>query len=460
MGDFQVSNFQKSFSPKKFLSITREKRVLSSQKKVYIETFGCAMNHKDSENMLAQLEKKENYYQIDKPEDADLVLINTCSVREKPVHKLFSELGHLHRIRKDGSKIGVTGCTASHLGDEILKKAPYVDFVLGARNVSKITDVIHKKGAVEIDINYDDSLYSFGDGEVANFQKSINISIGCDKQCTFCIVPHTRGTEISIPQDLILEEVRRGVEMGAKEFLLLGQNVNNYGRRFSSQHQKVDFTDLLREVTKVDGVERVRFTSPHPLHMDNRFIEEFATNPKIAKAIHMPLQSGSTEILKAMKRGYSKEWFLDRAERVRKAVPSVAISTDVIVAFPNESEEDFRDTMDVLEAVRFEQMFSFKYSPRPLTEAKDFSNQIHDEVGSQRLQTLQKRHLEILGELAEEREGNIYSVLFNRYEEGCLFGRSSEGYLVKVSGEESLLGETRTVKAVQSFRTSIKGEIL
>jgi tRNA-2-methylthio-N6-dimethylallyladenosine synthase len=427
--------------------------------KVYIETFGCAMNHKDSENMLRELQE-ENFSQTSSPEDADLLLINTCSVREKPVHKLFSELGHLNRIRKESSKIGVTGCTASHLGDEILKKAPYVNFVLGARNTSKIREVLYRDGAVEIDITHDDSLHSFGETPISKFQKSINISIGCDKKCTFCIVPQTRGTEISIPLDLILSEVRKGVEAGAKEFLLLGQNVNSYGRRFSLKHQKIDFTKLLREISKVDGLERIRFQSPHPLHMDNRFIEEFATNSKIAKSIHMPLQSGSSRILSKMKRGYTKEWFLDRAERVRKAVPNVAISTDVIVGFPDENEEDFRDTMEVLEAVRFEQMFSFKYSPRPLTEAENFPNQIADEVAGKRLQTLQKRHLEILNSLAEDRVGKEYSVLFTDFEEGCLLGRTSEGYLVKSLGTEESVGKIKNIKTTSSFRTYMKATIL
>jgi tRNA-2-methylthio-N6-dimethylallyladenosine synthase len=431
-------------------------------KKVFIETLGCAMNHKDSENMLAELKRLENFSKVEKPEEADLIIINTCSVREKPVKKLFSELGHLNRIKKVGAKLGVAGCTASHLGEQIIKKAPYVHFVLGARNVSKIGAVIHKKGAVEIDINYDDSLYSFGESEISNFRKSINISIGCDKKCTFCIVPHTRGTEISIPKDILLNEVKRGVEAGAKEFLLLGQNVNNYGRRFSSEHQKIDFTELLREISKIDGVERIRFTSPHPLHMDNDFIEEFAKNPKIAKSIHVPLQSGSTKILRDMKRGYSKEWFLDRAKRIRDLVPDVAISTDIIVGFPGENDKDFEDTLDVLEKVRFEQLFSFKYSPRPLTEASKFTNIVSDEVSSARLTKLQSRHLEIMEEIAKGREDKIYDVLFDTFDSGsgCLIGRNSAGLLVKAKGDNSTLGKIVKVQIIESNRVSAKGRIL
>lgn len=433
---------------------------MKNKKTIYIETFGCAMNHKDSENILNEL--KDEYTQTQDSENADLIIINTCSVRERPVHKLFSELGGLNKRKKEGAKIGVAGCTASHLGKDIIKRARYVDFVLGARNVSKIKEVVNKKGAVEIDVNYDDSLYSFGDGEVTNFRKSINISIGCDKSCTFCIVPHTRGTEISIPTQLILDEVQKGVEQGAKEFLLLGQNVNNYGRRFSSEHKKIDFTQLLKDVTAISGVERIRFTSPHPLHMDDEFIDEFANNPKIAKSIHVPAQSGSTKLLKEMKRGYTKEWFLNRIEKIRNSVEDVSISTDIIVGFPNETDEDFEETMDILEKAKFEQLFSFKYSPRPMTEAENFENQVSDEVASARLKRLQSRHLEIIGELAKYRLGKTYSVFFDIADEnsGCLIGRNSEGLVIKTKGDISLLGTFQNVKITESNRTLAKGEIV
>jgi len=317
-------------------------------KKLFIETLGCAMNSRDSEHMIAQLTEKEGYEVIDDFREADLILINTCSVREKPVSKLFSELGVFNKKKKPDAKIGVCGCTASHLGEEIIKRAPYVNFVLGARNVSKITEVLHKDKAVEIDINYDESEFAFDDFRTSPYKAFINISIGCDKSCTYCIVPKTRGDEISIPDNLILNEASRAVKNGAKEIFLLGQNVNNYGRRFSGNHEKVNFTELLRRLSKIEGLERIRFTSPHPFHMDDEFIEEFANNPKICKSMHMPLQSGSTKVLKDMKRGYSKEWFLNRVEKLRAECPQVSISTDIIVAFPGESDEDFQDSLDVM----------------------------------------------------------------------------------------------------------------
>jgi len=226
----------------------------------------------------------------------------------------------------------------------IIKRAPVVDFVNGPRNISKLSKVIDKRHSVEVDINYDDSTYQFGEYRTNPYKAMVNISVGCDKSCTYCIVPATRGEEISIPKEIILKEVTKAVESGAKEVLLLGQNVNNYGKHFSSPTEEtINFTTLLREVSRIDGLERIRFASPHPLHMDNEFLDEFANNPKICKQIHIPLQSGSTKLLRDMKRGYTKEWFLDRCKRVRELVEDVSISTDIIVGFPAESDEDSRD---------------------------------------------------------------------------------------------------------------------
>ncbi len=428
-------------------------------KKLFIETLGCAMNVRDSEHMIAELSAKESYELTDRADDADLIIINTCSVREKPVHKLFSELGAFNKKKKAGAKIGVSGCTASHLGEEIIKKAPYVDFVLGARNVSKITEVLHKPKAVATDIDYDESQYAFGDFRTSPWKAYINISIGCDKQCTFCIVPKTRGEEISIPADLIVQEVRKAASTGAKEIFLLGQNVNNYGRRFSGSHEKTNFTQLLRRVSEIEGVERIRFTSPHPFHMDDAFIEEFASNPKICKSIHVPLQSGSTRILKAMKRGYTKAWFLNRIEKIRTMVPGVSISTDVIVAFPGESEEDFEETLDVVRKAAFEQMFSFKYSPRPLTEAAEYTDTVDPEVASERLTRLQKMHEAMLDEQCKRHLGKVYTVYFEELRnDGYVAGRSDNNTLIKVKGSEELLGRFIDVRVTQTHRMVQIGE--
>ena len=429
--------------------------------KLFIETLGCAMNSRDSEHMIAELTEKEGYETTNDFREADLILINTCSVREKPVSKLFSELGVFNKKKKPDAKIGVCGCTASHLGEEIIKRAPYVNFVLGARNVSKISEVLHKDKAVEIDINYDESEFAFNDFRTSPYKAFINISIGCDKSCTYCIVPKTRGDEISIPDGLIINEAQKAVDAGAKEIFLLGQNVNNYGRRFSGEHEKINFSELLRRLSKIEGLERIRFTSPHPFHMDDEFIEEFANNPKICKSMHMPLQSGSTKVLKDMKRGYSKEWFLNRVEKLRAECPEVSISTDIIVAFPGESNEDFLDSLDVMRQVRFNQIFSFKYSARPETEAEHFTNTIDEEVASQRLTTLQNLHTEILDEINATSLGKTYRVYFeDLIQDYYVSGRSDDNIVIKVKGSDELLGKFRDVKITSIGRTILTGEVV
>ncbi len=424
-------------------------------KKLYIETLGCAMNERDSEHIIAELSQKEDFTLTSTLEEADLILINTCSVREKPVAKLFSEIGVFNKKRKDGAKIGVCGCTASHLGEEIIKRAPVVDFVLGARNVSKITEVLHKKGAVEVDVNYDESSFAFGDFRNSLYKAMINISIGCDKQCTYCIVPHTRGKEVAIPSKLIVQEARKAAQSGAKEIMLLGQNVNSY------DDEGRDFSDLLEMVSEIDEVERIRFTSPHPLHMDDKFLDVFANNPKVCKNMHMPLQSGSTRVLKEMKRGYTKEWFLDRAFKLREMVPDVRISTDIIVAFPSESEEEFLETLDVMEQVRFEQIFSFKYSPRPLTKAAQFTNQIPKDIADERLSRLQNLYNTILDEVTDATKGEIFEVYFEELKSGGkVSGRSDNGFMISVEGSEELLGKTKEVLIEYPRRTTLYGKVI
>ena len=430
-------------------------------KKLFIETLGCAMNVRDSEHMIAELSEKEAYELTTSSDEADLIIINTCSVREKPVHKLFSELGVFNKGKKEGAKIGVAGCTASHLGKDIIKRAPYVNFVLGARNVSKIATIIHQDKAVETEIDYDESQFAFKDFRSSPYKSYINISIGCDKQCSFCIVPHTRGDEISIPSDLIVAEVHKSVERGALEVFLLGQNVNNYGRRFSNSDEKVNFTELLRRVSQVKGLKRIRFTSPHPLHMDDEFLEEFASNPKICKTMHMPLQSGSTALLKVMKRGYTKEWFLNRAQKLREMVPNVSISTDIIIGFPGESEEDYQDTLDVMRQVKFEQVFSFKYSPRPMTEAENFTNVVAPEIASMRLSAVQDLHNATLDEIKHRNQDKEVEVYFEELRsDGFVAGRSDNNLLVKVKGSEELLGKTQKVRITKIARLSFEGELI
>ncbi|MCT7526798.1 tRNA (N6-isopentenyl adenosine(37)-C2)-methylthiotransferase MiaB [Aliarcobacter cryaerophilus] len=431
-------------------------------KKLFIQTLGCQMNDTDSKHIQAELEKHKGYSATQNIEDADLIIINTCSVREKPVQKLFSEIGQFNKKKKDGAKIGVCGCTASHLGEDIIKRAPYVDFVLGARNISKIKDVVDKKGSVEISIDNDDSQYEFAIANNNNFRTSVNISVGCDKECTYCIVPSTRGDEISIPPEMIVSQIQKAVDNGVVEVALLGQNVNSYGKRFSNNRDKYSFTQLLQDISKIDGLKRIRFTSPHPLHMDDEFIEEFARNPKISKCIHMPLQSGSTKILKAMKRGYTKEWFLNRALKMRELIPDLRITTDIIVAFPGETHEDFLDTLDVVNQVKFDQIFNFKYSPRPNTKALELKDlEIEDSIGSARLDELIELHKRYLENSMPSMIGKTVNVLVESLKpNGEVSGYTDNYFLVFTKGSDELLGKFVNVKITSATRTSLKGEIL
>lgn len=429
-------------------------------KKLYIQTLGCAMNVRDSEHIIAELSQKEDYALTNEPESADLILINTCSVREKPVHKLFSEIGSFEKLKKKGAKIGICGCTASHLGAEIFKKAPNVDFVLGARNVSQITRAVKTPKFLGTDINYDESEFAFAEFRSSPYKSFINIMIGCDKHCTYCIVPHTRGEEISIPFSLIFDEAQKAVDKGAKELFLLGQNVNNYGKHFSKAHEKMDFADLLTRLSEIPNLRRIRFTSPHPLHIDDKFLEVFTHNEKICKALHLPLQSGSNAVLKAMKRGYTREWYLEKALKVRKMCENASISTDIIVAFPNESEKDFEDTLEVMNEVRFEQIFSFKYSPRPLTKAALMSGQIEPELATKRLSKLQGRQNEILDEIVACQRLKEFEVLFEEQRENGVAGRSDNNFLVQIQGGAELLGQMKRVKITNPRRMVLYGEVL
>lgn len=429
-------------------------------KKLYIQTLGCAMNVRDSEHIIAELSQKEDYALTNEPETADLILINTCSVRERPVHKLFSEIGGFEKLKKKGAKIGVCGCTASHLGAEIFKKAPNVDFVLGARNVSQITRAVKTPKFLGTDINYDESEFAFAEFRSSPYKSFINIMIGCDKHCTYCIVPHTRGEEISIPFSLIFDEAQKAVDKGAKELFLLGQNVNNYGKHFSKAHEKMDFADLLTRLSEIPNLKRIRFTSPHPLHIDDKFLEVFTHNEKICKALHLPLQSGSNAVLKAMKRGYTREWYLEKALKVRKMCENASISTDIIVAFPNESEKDFEDTLEVMNEVRFEQIFSFKYSPRQLTKAALMSGQIEPELATRRLSKLQGRQNEILDEIVARQRLKEFEVLFEEERENGVAGRSDNNFLVQTQGGAELLGQMKRVKITNPRRMVLYGEVL
>ena len=308
--------------------------------------------------------------------------------------------------------------------------------------------------------------YVFASSQDMGIKAHLNISIGCDKKCSYCIVPFTRGKEISIPIDLLVNEAKKLVANGAKELLLLGQNVNHYGVRFSTPHKKTNFTELLATLSEIEGLYRIRFTSPHPLHMDDEFLEEFARNPKIAKGIHIPLQSGSSQILKMMRRGYDKQWYLDRIAKLKSLLPNVGIGTDIIVGFPTESEQDFEDTMEVLSIVEFDTLYSFVYSPRPHTSAYSYDKSmlVPQEVAKERLSRLQNLHKQILQKKAQKEIGSIYEVLIenHRDDEGQTWseGRSSQNKLIKILGRKCPIGSIIQVKVTHNDGGGLYGEFV
>ncbi|HSG21184.1 MAG TPA: tRNA (N6-isopentenyl adenosine(37)-C2)-methylthiotransferase MiaB, partial [Burkholderiaceae bacterium] len=342
--------------------------------KLYIRTFGCQMNEYDSAKMADVLAAAEGLEPTDTPEDADVILFNTCSVREKAQEKVFSDLGRARDLkkRKPGLIIGVGGCVASQEGESIVRRAPYVDLVFGPQTLHRLPDLIAARrasGRPQVDISFPE-IEKFDNLPPARIEGPcafVSIMEGCSKYCSFCVVPYTRGTEVSRPTVDVLAEVAELAAQGVKEVTLLGQNVN----AFLDHQAKIDFTGLLELVSEIDGIERIRFTTSHPKEFSPRLVEAFGQLPKLADHVHLPVQSGSDRILAAMKRGYTALEYKSIIRRLRAVRPGLALSTDFIVGFPGETEDDFQASMALIAACGFESAYSFIYSPRPGTPAAD-----------------------------------------------------------------------------------------
>ncbi len=364
-------------------------------KSYYIETYGCQMNVADSE-LIEGILQKEGFLQAESINDASAIFINTCAVRDHAEAKVHSRLGNFNRIKKEKPDviIGMLGCMAQNLKDEILENKPYVDIVLGPDSYRKLPNLINnrlkdQKHIVDTKL----SRFEVYDGLFPSRKEGINawVSImrGCDKFCTFCIVPFTRGRERSRSPESIVQEIEQAISNGFVEITLLGQNVNSY--KFNG----FDFTDLLLEVSKISGLERLRYTSPHPSDVNERLLQIMADTPNICNSIHFPLQAGSNKILKRMNRTYTKDHFLHYAQMIRDIIPGVGISTDIIVGFPGETEEDFQETLDVMDQIKFDSAFTFKYSSRPYTKAIEYDDHINEDIKQERLERLielQKEH--------------------------------------------------------------------
>ena len=421
-------------------------------KKATVITYGCQMNVNESAKMK-QILQTMGYEIIEDIDDSDLVFLNTCTVREGAAVKVYGKLGDLKRLKeqKNGKMIiGVTGCLAQEVRDEFIKKTPYVDLVLGNQNIGRIPDIIERLEKGEdvhvVMVEDEDELpqrvdADFGDDIVA----SISITYGCNNYCTFCIVPYVRGMERSVPLHEIVQDVKKYTEKGYKEILFLGQNVNSYGSDLADETD--NFAKLLRESAKIEGDFWIKYVSPHPKDFTDEVIEAIADNSKIARMLHLPLQSGSTKILNAMNRGYTKEEFITLAKKIKEKIPDIGLTTDIIVGFPGETDEDFQDTMDVVNEVGFENAFMFMYSKRSGTPAATMDKQVDEQVKSERLQQLMRLQNYKAKEESQKYLGKTVKVLVE--------GPSRKN-------PEMLTGRTSTHKIVlfKSDRTDLKGKFV
>lgn len=437
-------------------------------KKATVITYGCQMNVNESAKMK-QILQTMGYEIIEDIDDSDLVFLNTCTVREGAAVKVYGKLGDLKRLKeqKNGKMIiGVTGCLAQEVRDEFIKKTPYVDLVLGNQNIGRIPDIIERIEKGEdvhvVMVEDEDELpqrvdADFGDDIVA----SISITYGCNNYCTFCIVPYVRGMERSVPLHEIVKDVKKYTEKGYREILFLGQNVNSYGSDLADDTD--NFAKLLRESAKIEGDFWIKYVSPHPKDFTDEVIEAIADNSKIARMLHLPLQSGSTKILNAMNRGYTKEEFITLAKKIKEKIPDIGLTTDIIVGFPGETEEDFQDTMDVVNEVGFENAFMFMYSKRSGTPAATMEEQVDEQVKSERLQQLMRLQNYKAKEESQKYLGKTVKILVegpSRKNPEMLTGRTSTHKIVlfKSPGTD-LKGKFVNTKIYEAKTWTLYGEL-
>ncbi|ACZ01253.1 tRNA (N6-isopentenyl adenosine(37)-C2)-methylthiotransferase MiaB [Streptobacillus moniliformis] len=435
-------------------------------KKATVITYGCQMNVNESAK-IKKIFQNMGYQVVDEIDDCDAVFLNTCTVREGAATQIFGKLGELIELKKNkGTVIGITGCFAQEAGFELIKKFPMIDIVMGNQNIGRIPDAIEKilkhESEHEVYTDNEDELpprldADFGSDKTA----SISISYGCDKRCSFCIVPYVRGKERSVPMEDILSDVRHYLKKGAKEIVLLGQNVNAYGKKFKNGDT---FAKLLDEICKIEGDYILRFTSPHPKDFTDDVIDVIARNEKIARCIHMPLQSGSTKILKKMIRGYTKEQFLDLAYKIKERIPEASLTTDIIVGFPGETDEDFKDTLDVVEKVGFENAYIFMYSIRRGTRAAIMDEQVSEEIKKERLQKLNNLQDRRAYKESVKYLGKVMRVLVegpSKKNKEILTGRTSTNKVVLFSGDAKLYrGRFVNVKINECKTWTLYGEIV
>ncbi|MCO6428466.1 tRNA (N6-isopentenyl adenosine(37)-C2)-methylthiotransferase MiaB [Nitrosomonas communis] len=437
--------------------------------KLYIKTFGCQMNEYDSDKMADVLHAARGMELTDNPDEADVILFNTCSVREKAQEKVFHDLGRVRHLKKTNPNllIGVGGCVASQEGAEIVKRAPFVDLVFGPQTLHRLPELIEERestGRPQVDISFPEieKFDHLPPARTEGVTAFVSIMEGCSKYCSFCVVPYTRGEEVSRPLNDVLVEVAGLAVQGIKEITLLGQNVNAY-RGEMDEDEMADFALLLEYIHEIPGIERIRYTTSHPREFTNRLIEVYAKLPRVVSHLHLPVQSGADRVLAAMKRGYSALEYKSIIRRIRAVRPDISISSDFIVGFPGETDADFEATMKLVEEVNFDESFSFIYSPRPGTPAADLPDDTLHETKLARLYRLQERIAQQAQAISQGMVGTAQRVLVEgpskkNPDEFC--GRTDNNRVVNFAGSPDLVGHFINIKITAALSHSLRGEII
>ena len=437
-------------------------------KKVFIKTFGCQMNEYDSDKMADVMGAAEGYEPTQDVEQADLILFNTCSVREKAQEKVFSDLGRVKHLKKKGVLIGVGGCVASQEGAAIIERAPYVDVVFGPQTLHRLPQLLAQRASQarpQVDISFPEieKFDHLPPARVEGATAFVSIMEGCSKYCSYCVVPYTRGEEVSRPFEDVLAEVAGLADQGVREVTLLGQNVNAYRGSMGLTAQIADFALLLEYVAEIPGIERIRYTTSHPNEFTQRLIEAYAKVPKLVSHLHLPVQHGSDRILMAMKRGYTAMEYKSTVRKLRAIRPQLALSSDFIVGFPGETEDDFGKLMKLIDEIGYDTSFSFIYSPRPGTPAAALHDDTPHEVKLKRLQHLQATIDDSVRAISASRQGTVQRILVegaSRKGPTELMGRTECNRVVNFKGQPRLIGQMLDITITQATQRSLRGEVL
>jgi tRNA-2-methylthio-N6-dimethylallyladenosine synthase len=439
-------------------------------KKLYIKTHGCQMNEYDSDRLRDLLGSSHGLETTDNPEEADVLLLNTCSIRERAQEKVFHQLGRWRQMKeqKPGLIIGVGGCVASQEGEAISRRAPFVDVVFGPQTLHRVPEMIDASkpdGPVLVDVTFPEieKFDALPEPSVNGPSAFVSIMEGCSKYCTFCVVPYTRGEEVSRPFDDVIAEIAHLSSQGVREVNLLGQNVNAY-RGKNHEGDVVEFAELLSFVAAVPGIERIRYTTSHPLEFSDALIQAYADIPQLVNHLHLPVQSGSDRILSAMKRGHTRDEYISKMRRLKAIRPTISFSSDFIVGFPGETEQDFADTMALIREIGFDTSFSFIYSARPGTPAAELADDTPETVKKQRLQTLQHCINQQAQQISRQMVGKCERILVtgvSRKDPNQLQGRTENNRVVNFSSlDQSLIGNFCTIKITEALPNSLRGELL